>query len=1030
MTDQVQDERRDKKLACPGCENIFYSKNSLETHLINDHKMNGNEIETLVDSLLEQADQQQQLYKAAVKPKAKSRIYIKNVKILQKPNLYGGGCSDIMFSSGGDNTGNGSARNDEGVDDNGAVRIDGGVDDGNSKGFLNNESHRLKEPMLISRHNHMESDASLIISSPCSASPSLQPLPTSSSLPPISTTTVSPPNKTNKIYIKNVDILKNPIYLNPEINMSAPVQLSLETDVVVSSGGGGGRDLLTYEFNHLMRQYSSDPGTGYNPTTTVDCDDDATDLTEDIFMKNNAAAPPTSSNGIHLRTVDQRNLLNLNFINPTPHPTISSTSSSPLLPISSSNHQLNDEIIIMDSLYNLESNVTNYAHNDIPPVRPGNDEYNPDHYNNSNNGYGLEFSFSSQQPEILSHLSDELNHHHHHHQHRLDEVDVAVLSQHMAGSVQQLMTDGEEHKLLKTSDEMDDQICYYNDDVGDSGVGCGGDVLNNEDDILFVCAEEIINETNINCGGHHHLHRYMPANESITNPVLISENTYGGNETDYVAEVATGSGQPTVETVFERGSSPKRPGRGRPKGGKVFVVANQKNIELIEHKCSHQSCVLRFRSPDKLVYHERCHHPVNHLQIVCPECGLDDYRNWNTLHTHLWRQHQIDMELFSCTMCNFKTPILSRLNNTHVKIHSNERNFKCPQCDKSFKNTKQLKNHRRLHRIQQTTMEEGSTTVTVYKCEKCPITFTKAITLKLHRDQHHKGIIAGERAAVEFKCVTCGRVSNSKSGHKIHVLKHNEEKKFKCDGEGCGYATNDHNSFRRHKMKHNEDKHYKCPYCKYTSIQSTTFRVSYYWPMPFFSSPFVNLFNFLLYHTLQNHILKNHSSKAAELVFQCELCPFVTINKIKFDLHTAKHEIEISSPGTAASSSTSEALLSIGNTAVFQPVEMLEEPISSCSEDNNLLDSTILEDSDEHDNIGYQLHQHHSSNNILQLESHPVIRPAFFANNFSNVENLRNIDLSGNHDDNDDIECVNSSPIPQLQTTVENHDDCYNIDLT
>lgn len=171
------------------------------------------------------------------------------------------------------------------------------------------------------------------------------------------------------------------------------------------------------------------------------------------------------------------------------------------------------------------------------------------------------------------------------------------------------------------------------------------------------------------------------------------------------------------------------------------------------------------------------------------------------------------MELFACDKCDFKTPILSRLKNTHIKIHSEERNFICDFCKKAFKNTKQLKNHRRIHR----TLEQ----MPVHNCTKCNLTFKNTRTLKKHLERYHNENGVRE----EYTCEECEKISTTKEGHKLHILSHKDDKKFICTFEICNYATNDHNAFRRHKMKHNEFKNYKCPYCNYTSIQSTSFKV-------------------------------------------------------------------------------------------------------------------------------------------------------------------------------------------------------------
>lgn len=42
----------------------------------------------------------------------------------------------------------------------------------------------------------------------------------------------------------------------------------------------------------------------------------------------------------------------------------------------------------------------------------------------------------------------------------------------------------------------------------------------------------------------------------------------------------------------------------------------------------------------------------------------------------------------------------------------------------------------------------------------------------------------------------------------------------------------------------------------------------------------------------QNHILKMHPDIANEVLFSCQKCPFVTVNRSKFDLHQLHHEFK------------------------------------------------------------------------------------------------------------------------------------------
>lgn len=202
----------------------------------------------------------------------------------------------------------------------------------------------------------------------------------------------------------------------------------------------------------------------------------------------------------------------------------------------------------------------------------------------------------------------------------------------------------------------------------------------------------------------------------------------------------------------------KRESSGTIQNSDLTANVPLSNIQVV-FKCSFKDCSQHFTSEQLLKYHRKCHGPDG--LIVCPECSSDEFKNFTTLRTHLWRLHKVDIDLFACELCNFKTPILSRLKNFHEKIHSDERNFKCSfqDCQQSFKNSQQLKNHFEVHK----------------RSQAKAIADTKA-----------------------------------------------DEKKFKC--EECDYSTNDHNAFRRHKSQHSNHHQYKCPTCDYTSIQSSTYR--------------------------------------------------------------------------------------------------------------------------------------------------------------------------------------------------------------
>ncbi|XP_058178487.1 uncharacterized protein LOC131294457 [Anopheles ziemanni] len=520
-------------------------------------------------------------------------------------------------------------------------------------------------------------------------------------------------------------------------------------------------------------------------------------------------------------------------------------------------------------------------------------------------------------------------------------------------------------------------------------------------DILFLCAQEVINLD-------------PPADEP-----KVSEVDEGVGLTDNsIAEL------PSTATSDQASDRP-RP-RGRPKGAKQTGITKLKKLysnltpQEEGYKCDIKECGARFRQPDRLEYHRKCHLPATACSaesgaIRCPECGSLEFRNWNTLHTHLWREHAVDMELYACQLCSFKTPVLCRLTNTHMKIHSEERNFKCAICSKAFKNNKQLRNHRRSHRDpvqpvqtqqlqQQNTSEDvASTDMAVVenappvesataakssskpnkpsavpiKCVKCGQKFTSQRQLHSHMEAKHPptsdGGLASE-APGKHRCVMCGMMFKTRYLLQSHSAKHSDEKRFKC--EHCDYTTNDHNAFRRHKMRHNtKGNHmYKCSYCDYTSIQSTTYR---------------------------KHLERMHADEASRLLYKCAKCPFVSISELKYQLHRAKHEHPENGEDSPIEDTQKipdeqmplEGNVSIVEDAVGNSQEQQQEDDSRACE--SVGSDVMIVDNREPMDLNHsnyeQLQLQHPDVSGLQLVQHqqqPIIRPAMFANNFSKVDNF------------------------------------------
>ncbi|KAK9511178.1 hypothetical protein O3M35_005790 [Rhynocoris fuscipes] len=273
-------------------------------------------------------------------------------------------------------------------------------------------------------------------------------------------------------------------------------------------------------------------------------------------------------------------------------------------------------------------------------------------------------------------------------------------------------------------------------------------------------------------------------------------------------------------------------------------------------KCGLGGCALRFGAISNLEYHKKCHHRT---KWRCPECHIS-CTSWNTVSSHLWREHGIDIELYSCDHCSYKTNSLTRLLNLHRRIHSEERPFLCDVCGKGFKTTKQLRNHKSWHKLKEKSKTENPEKLV--SCVTCGRGFTCARLMRLHVQVVHKRL-------KPYLCYVCGHSVANKSSLRSHLSMHTGLRPYSCDE--CEYTTRDHNNLRRHKMRHSGIKRYKCPLCSYSSIQASTYKT---------------------------HILKKHPGEQDGLLYRCDICPFNTVKKENLLTHSARHEVVVKNQDT------------------------------------------------------------------------------------------------------------------------------------
>ncbi|KXJ70502.1 hypothetical protein RP20_CCG023346 [Aedes albopictus] len=341
-------------------------------------------------------------------------------------------------------------------------------------------------------------------------------------------------------------------------------------------------------------------------------------------------------------------------------------------------------------------------------------------------------------------------------------------------------------------------------------------------------------------------------------------------------------------------------------------------------KCPQKGCVYKFETRAKRDIHLKCHNVEPALigpggpvpgpgasattggtakeekkdNFKCYQCALD-FPRWRECCQHLWKQHQIDVNMLKCPVCDVRFEFAVKVYR-HLQTHRPVKAYSCTSCGKSFATQSQLLVHESLHKKQQLQRAklktasakeagkdpeakaaegdndegngddeaeeepqvdgEGKPKPKVEKlpwyaerkCDICGHMFGTSKILSKHiKTVHHK--------IKPFICSVCGYKSARKVTLTIHMRQHSGAKPLEC--KECPFRTADPSALKHHEKRHTKDKWYECKFCGLLTIQASG---------------------------LKAHIRLNHPKEFETM--KCDLCNFTSVNPELLARHKSDHK--------------------------------------------------------------------------------------------------------------------------------------------
>lgn len=208
-----------------------------------------------------------------------------------------------------------------------------------------------------------------------------------------------------------------------------------------------------------------------------------------------------------------------------------------------------------------------------------------------------------------------------------------------------------------------------------------------------------------------------------------------------------------------------------------------------------------------------------------------------SIHNGNIKKKTYKRKTIKCEECGLKV-LSSSAMKLHKRVHTGEKPFCCPDCNKKFSREENLSRHLMQHirgrkKYERRAKIEKAAPVQCnycgllvktpsamvihlrthtgerpFACDSCTKTFRTKGSLKRHIETNHLDTSQRER---KFICEMCGRSFYRKNEIITHIRIHTGEKPYACPF--CPMRFLQISSLIRHKRTHTGDKPYSCPIC-------------------------------------------------------------------------------------------------------------------------------------------------------------------------------------------------------------------------